>query len=128
MNFGVLGSVKSLEVSRFVDWDVSVDCHEDDDVDRAGHEGVDQWQFEMCLIEGDAIGIGVKAAGDVVESGDGSDEHTQVWHRKSKQVHVHHTCIINFFLNFPQEHNLQSIKNLTVSTLKCEIHFLRQTI
>ena len=41
VNLGVLGSVKSLKISWFVDWDVAVDCHEDDDVDRTGHEGVD---------------------------------------------------------------------------------------
>ena len=50
MNLCILGSVKSLKVSRFVDGDVSVDCHEDDDVDRAGHEGVDQWQLKVGLI------------------------------------------------------------------------------
>ena len=37
----ILEGVQSLKVCGFVDGDVSVDCHEDDDVDRAGHEGVD---------------------------------------------------------------------------------------
>ena len=32
MNLGVLGSVESLEVCGFVDGNVSVDCHEYDDV------------------------------------------------------------------------------------------------
>ena len=39
---GVLQRVDPLEVRRLVDGDVPVDRHEDDDVDRAGHEGVDQ--------------------------------------------------------------------------------------
>ena len=34
--------MKSLKVSGFVDGDISVDCHADDDVDAAGHEGVYQ--------------------------------------------------------------------------------------
>ena len=41
VDLGVLGGVQALEVGRFVDGDVPVDGHEDDDVDGAGHEGVD---------------------------------------------------------------------------------------
>ena len=51
MDFGILGSVKSLEVCGLVDGNVSVDCHEDDDVDRAGHEGVDQGHLKVSLSE-----------------------------------------------------------------------------
>ena len=76
MNLGILGSVKSLEVSWFVDGDVSVDCHKDDDVDRACHKGVDEWQFEMCLVECDGVRVRVKTTGERVESRNGSDENT----------------------------------------------------
>ena len=51
MNFGVLGSVKSLEVCGLVDGNVSVDCHEDYDVHRASHERVYQRQLEVGLEE-----------------------------------------------------------------------------
>ena len=51
MDLGVLGSVESLEVCGLVDGNVSVDCHEDDDVHRARHERVDQRQLEVGLEE-----------------------------------------------------------------------------
>ena len=60
MNVGILGSVKSLEICGFVDRNVSVDCHEDDDVDRACHEGVDQRQLQMSLVEGCGVGFGIQ--------------------------------------------------------------------
>ena len=46
---GILEGVQSLKVCGFVDGDVSVDSHADDDVDRAGHEGVDEGHHQMCL-------------------------------------------------------------------------------
>ena len=92
MNFCILGSVKSLEICGFVDRDVSVDCHEDDDVNTGGHEGVDQGQLEVGLIEGSIVGGGVEANGDVMECGYGSDQNTQVGHGQAKQVHVHYSC------------------------------------
>ena len=91
MDFGVLGSVKSLEVSRLVDGDVSVDCHEDDDVDRARHERVDQRQLEMGLVEGGGVAGVVQAGGDVVEGGDGGHQDAEVGHGQTQQVHVHHS-------------------------------------
>ena len=60
VDLGVLGGVQALEVGRFVDGDVPVDGHEDDDVDGARHEGVDQGQFQMSLVEGDGVGVRVK--------------------------------------------------------------------
>ena len=48
---GIFKSVQSLEVSWLVDGDVSVDCHEDDDVHRAGHERVDQGHLKVSLPE-----------------------------------------------------------------------------
>ena len=48
---GVLQGVDPLEVRRLVDGDVPVDRHEDDDVHRAGHEGVDQGHLEVSLPE-----------------------------------------------------------------------------
>ena len=42
MDLGILEGVKPLEVCGSVDGDVPVDCHADDDVDRAGHERVDE--------------------------------------------------------------------------------------
>ena len=48
---GVLQRVDPLEVGRLVDGDVTVDRHEDDDVDRAGHERVDQRHLEVSLQE-----------------------------------------------------------------------------
>ena len=47
--------MKPLEVSWFVDGDVSVDSHEDDDIDGAGHEGVDDGNFEMSLVESNGV-------------------------------------------------------------------------
>ena len=76
MNLGILGSVKSLEVCGFVYGNVSVDCHEDDDVDRAGHEGVDERQLEMRLIECNGVGVGVESTGERVERRNGSDKNT----------------------------------------------------
>ena len=78
MNFCILGSVKSLEICGFVDRNVSVDCHEDDDVDTGGHEGVDQGQLEMCLIECCCVGFRVQTIRDVMESRNGSDEDAEV--------------------------------------------------
>ena len=49
---GVLEGVDPLEVGGLVDGDVTVDRHEDDDVDRAGHERVDQRHLEVSLQEG----------------------------------------------------------------------------
>ena len=91
MDFGVLGSVKSLEVCGLVDGNVSVDCHEDDDVDGARHERVDQGQLEVGLVEGSGEAGVIQAGGDVVEGGDGSHQHTEVGHGEAEQVHVHHT-------------------------------------
>ena len=42
VDLGILESVQPLEVGGSVDGDVPVDGHADDDVDRAGHEGVDE--------------------------------------------------------------------------------------
>ena len=91
MNFGILGSVESLEICWFVDRDVSVDCHEDDDVDTGGHEGVDQGQLEVGLVEGSVVGGGVQTNRDIVKCRYGSYQNTQVGHSQTKQVHVHHT-------------------------------------
>ena len=91
MNLCVLGSVKSLEVSRLVDGDVSVDCHEDDDVHRAGHERVNQRQLEVGLVEGSGEAGVIKTCGDVVKGGDGSHQDAEVGHGEAEQVHVHHS-------------------------------------
>ena len=55
VDLGVLWGVKPLEVSRFVDRDVSVDSHEDDDIDGAGHEGVDDGHLEVSLVESNGV-------------------------------------------------------------------------
>ena len=47
--------MKPLKVSRFVDRDISVDCHADDDVDTACHEGVYQGQHQMSLEKGGGV-------------------------------------------------------------------------
>ena len=52
VNLSILRSVEPLEVGWFVDGDISVDGHEDDDIDRASHERVDDGNFEMSLVEG----------------------------------------------------------------------------
>ena len=52
---GILLGMKSLKVSGFVDGDISVDCHADDDVHAAGHEGVYKRQHEMSLEEGRGV-------------------------------------------------------------------------
>ena len=44
--------MKPLKVSRFVDRDISVDCHADDDVHTARHEGVYQGKHQMSLEKG----------------------------------------------------------------------------
>ena len=41
----VLVGVYALKLRRPIDGDVAVDRHTDDDVDRAGHEGVDERQL-----------------------------------------------------------------------------------
>ena len=51
VDLGILGGVEPLEVGWFVDRDVSVDGHEDDDVDGAGHEGVHDGHFEVSFVE-----------------------------------------------------------------------------
>ena len=90
MDFGVLGSVKSLEVCGLVDGNVSVDCHEDDDVDGARHERVNQRQLEVGLVEGSREAGVIEAGGDVVQSGDGRHQDAEVGHGEAEQVHVHH--------------------------------------
>ena len=55
VDLGVLGGVQTLKVGWFVDGDVSVDGHEDDDIDGAGHEGVDDGNFEMSLVESNGV-------------------------------------------------------------------------
>ena len=45
VDLGILECVESVEMCWSVDGDVPVDSHADDDVDRAGHERVDDRQF-----------------------------------------------------------------------------------
>ena len=70
--------MEPLEVCRLVDGDVSVDGHEDDDVDGAGHEGVDEGQLEMSLEEGGSIMTSTKTSRDVKESRNCGDKYTEV--------------------------------------------------
>ena len=78
-----------MKVCRFVDGDVSVDCHEDDDVDRAGHEGVDKRQLEMSLEKGGGVMTSTKTCRDVEKSRNCSNEDTEVGDCQPKQVDVH---------------------------------------
>ena len=75
---GIFKSVQSLEVSWLVDGDVSVDCHEDDDVHRAGHEGVNERQLEMSLEEGGGVVASSKTRGDVIQSRNCGEEDAEV--------------------------------------------------
>ena len=88
---GILEGVQSLKVSGFVDGDVSVDSHADDDVDRAGHEGVDEGEHEVGGEEGGGVVTAPQPLRDVHQGGHGRDHHAQVGHREAQQVHVHHT-------------------------------------
>ena len=92
VDLGVLGGVQALEVGRFVDGDVPVDGHEDDDVDGAGHEGVDDGHFQMSFVESDGEGLPVETVRYVLEGGDSGDEDAEVGHGQAEEVHVHHTC------------------------------------
>ena len=88
---GILEGVQSLKVCGFVDGDVSVDCHADDDIDRAGHEGVDEGEHEVGGEEGGGVVSAPEPLGDVHQGGHGRDHHAEVGHREAQQVHVHHT-------------------------------------
>ena len=70
--------MKPLEVSRFVDRDVSIDSHEDDDIDGAGHEGVDDGHLEMGLVEGNGVGSTLETVRNILEGRNGSDENAEV--------------------------------------------------
>ena len=70
--------MEPLEVSRFVDRNVSVDSHEDDDIDGAGHEGVDDGHLEMSLVEGNGVGSALESVRNILEGGYGSDEDAEV--------------------------------------------------
>ena len=83
--------MKPLKVSWFVDGDVSVDSHEDDDIDGAGHEGVDDGHLQMSLVEGNGVGFPLESMRNILEGRYGSDEDTEVRHGETQEVHVHHT-------------------------------------
>ena len=70
--------MKPLEVSRFVDRDVSVDSHEDDDIDGAGHEGVDDGHLEVSLVEGYGVRSPLESMRNILEGWYGSDENAEV--------------------------------------------------
>ena len=78
VDLGILESVQPLEMCGPVDGDVSVDGHADDDVDRAGHEGVDERQFQVCLVEGSHVPASTKPLRNVVKSRNGSDKDAKV--------------------------------------------------
>ena len=70
--------MKPLEVSRFVDRDVSVDSHEDDDIDGAGHEGVDDGHLEVSLVESNGVRSPLESMRNILEGWYGSDENAEV--------------------------------------------------
>ena len=91
VDLGILECVQSVEMCGSVDGDVPVDGHADDDVDRAGHEGVDERQFQVCLVDGGGVAASSKTMRDIVESRNSSDEDAEVGDSKTYQVEVHHT-------------------------------------
>ena len=78
VDLGVLGGVQTLKVGWFVDGDVSVDGHEDDDIDGAGHEGVDDGHLQMSLVEGNGVRSALESMRNILEGWDGSDENAEV--------------------------------------------------
>ena len=83
--------MEPLKVSWFVDGDVSVDSHEDDDIDGAGHEGVDDGHLQMSLVEGNGVRSALESMRNILEGRNGSDEDAEVGHGEPQEVHVHHT-------------------------------------
>ena len=78
MDLSILESVKPLEVCWPVDGDVPVNCHADDDIDRASHERVDERYLEMCLVDGSSVASTLESLGDIKECRNSSDEDTKV--------------------------------------------------
>ena len=60
MDLGIIECVQSVEMCGSVDGDVPVDGLADDVVDRAGHEGVDERHFQVCLIDGGGVAASSK--------------------------------------------------------------------
>ena len=83
--------MQSLKICRLINGDVSVDGHTDDDVDTAGHEGVDQGEHEVRREECGGVVTSAEAGGDVEQGGDCGDHHTEVGDGQAEEVHVHHT-------------------------------------
>ena len=88
---GILEGVQSLKVSGFVDGDVSVDCHADDDVDGAGHEGVDEGEHEVRGEECRGVVTSAQTMRDVEESRNSGDHDTEVGDCQTQQVDIHDT-------------------------------------
>ena len=81
--------MQPLEICWLVDGDVSVDCHADDDVDAAGHEGVDQGEHEVGGEECGGVVTSAQAGGDVEQGGDGGDHDAEVGHGEAEEIDVH---------------------------------------
>ena len=80
MDLSILEGMEPLEVCGPVDGDVPVDCHADDDVDRAGHERVNKRYLEMSLVDGSGVASSLESLGDVKKCRNCSDENTEVGH------------------------------------------------
>ena len=91
VDLGVLGGVQALEVGWFVDGDVPVDGHEDDDVDGAGHEGVDEGEHEVRGEECCGVVTSTQTMRDVEESRNSGDHDTEVGDCQTQQVDIHDT-------------------------------------
>jgi hypothetical protein len=66
--------VNPLEDVGLVDGDVTIYCHQDDDVDRAGHEAIYDETLKVGLVEGGDVVATPEPVGDVKERGQGGDE------------------------------------------------------
>ncbi len=84
--------VHPLKMGGPIDGDVAIDRHADDDVDRARHEGVDERQLQVGLVEGGGVGPspGQAATRDIKQSRHRRQQDAKVGHGQAQQVDVHH--------------------------------------
>ena len=91
----------------FVDGDVSVDRHADDDVHGARHEGVYHREHHVRLEEGRGIVSSADTFGDIKERRNGGQEDTEVGDCQAQEVHVHDPLQVR-----PrQHHQVQQVAN-----------------
>ena len=81
--------MKSLEVCWLVYRNISVDSHEDNDVDRTCHERVDEGKLKMGLEECREIMSSSNTSRDIKESRNSTDEDTEIGDSETEEVDIH---------------------------------------